>query len=92
MTLYFLKIFQGDEGVDKKEGLEVKSRDIGSSLSTPSKRKSKKKSEVPSAQTSSSSETNVHLGSSSCVHCLWHNSWEALLVSAAYAFCFCFSW
>jgi len=65
--LYFLKIFQGDEGVDKKEGLEVKSRDIGSSLSTPSKRKSKKKSEVPSAQTSSSSETNVQSGQDSPV-------------------------
>jgi len=34
----------------------------------------------------------VHLGSSSCVHCLWHSSWEALLVSAAYVFCFCYSW
>lgn len=31
----------------------------------------------------------VHLGSSSCVHCLWHNSWEALLVSAVYGFWFC---
>lgn len=55
-------MFQGDEGVDQKEGLEVKSRDIGSSLSIPSKRKSKKKSEVTSAQTSSSSETHVQTG------------------------------
>lgn len=56
---YFLIMFLG---VDQKEGLEVKSRDIdiGSSLSTPSKRKSKKKSEATStAQTSSSSETPV---------------------------------
>ena len=55
-------MFQGDEGVDQKEGLEVKSRDIGSSLSIPSKRKSKKKSEVTSGQTSSSSETHVQTG------------------------------
>lgn len=34
----------------------------------------------------------VHLWSSYCVHCLWHNSWEALLVWAAYVFCFCYSW
>lgn len=44
---------------EHEEGLEVKSRDIGSTISTPSKRKSKRKSEAPSAQTSSSSETHA---------------------------------
>lgn len=58
---------QGDEGVDQKEGLEVKSRDIGSILSSPSKRKSKKKSEVSSPQTSSASETHVQSGQVSSV-------------------------
>lgn len=53
-------VFQGEEGGpnDQKDGIDVKSRDIGSSISTPSKRRSKKKSEAAaaSAQTSSSSE------------------------------------
>ncbi|XP_027911837.1 putative leucine-rich repeat-containing protein DDB_G0290503 [Vigna unguiculata] len=53
---------KGDE-----EGLEVKSRDIGSNLSSPSKRKNKKKSEVPSVQTSSASETHVQSGHRSSV-------------------------
>ncbi|XLR58574.1 hypothetical protein S83_009246, partial [Arachis hypogaea] len=35
--------------------MEVKSRDIGSTISTPSKRKSKKKSEATTSQASSSS-------------------------------------
>lgn len=38
---------------------EVKSRDIGSSISTPSKRKSKKKTDATSPQTLSSAETHV---------------------------------
>lgn len=54
-------MLQGDGGspAEYKEGLEVKSRDIGSAISTPSKRKSKKKSETTSAQTLSSSETHT---------------------------------
>ncbi len=54
-------MLQGDGGssAEHKEGLEVKSRDIGSAISTPSKRKSKKKSEATSAQTSSSLETQT---------------------------------
>lgn len=54
-------MLQGDGGspAEYKEGLEVKSRDIGSAISTPSKRKSKKKSESTSAQTLSSSETHT---------------------------------
>ncbi|KAL4293077.1 hypothetical protein HN51_043567 [Arachis hypogaea] len=43
------------EGVEPKEEMEVKSRDIGSSISTPSKRKSKKKLEATTSQASSSS-------------------------------------
>lgn len=54
-------MLQGDRGspTEHEEGLEVKSRDIGSTISTPSKRKSKRKSEAPSAQTSSSSEMHA---------------------------------
>jgi hypothetical protein len=44
---------------EHKEGLEVKSRDIGSTISTPSKRKSKRKLEATSVQTSSSLETHA---------------------------------
>ena len=60
-------IFQGDEGgpIYQKDGLEVKSRDIGSNISTPSKRKSKKKSDVTSAQTSSSTEVHTSTGQGS---------------------------
>lgn len=55
-------------GVDQKDGLEVKSRDIGSSISSPSKRKSKKKSEATTAPTSSSSsETHVQTSQASPV-------------------------
>lgn len=39
--------------------MEVKSRDIGANISTPSKRKSKKKSEGSSTQTPSIAETHV---------------------------------
>lgn len=42
-----------------KEGLEVKSRDIGAAISSPSKRKSKKKSEAASAQALSSVEART---------------------------------
>ncbi|KAF8412706.1 hypothetical protein HHK36_000674 [Tetracentron sinense] len=42
-----------------KDGLEVKSRDLGSTISTPTKRKSKKKSEPASAQTSLASESHT---------------------------------
>lgn len=38
-----------------KDGIEVKSRDLGSTISTPSKRKSKKRTETVSPQASSSS-------------------------------------
>ena len=61
-------MFQRDEGADHKDELEVKSRDIGSSISTPSKRKSKKKSEAAASQTSSpSSETHIQTGQASPV-------------------------
>lgn len=49
----------GGSPAEHKEGLEVKSRDIGSAISTPSKRKSKRKSEATSVQTSSSLETHA---------------------------------
>jgi len=54
-------MLQGEEGADKKQALEVKSRDF--SISSPSKRKSKKKSETttPPASTSSS-ETHIQAG------------------------------
>lgn len=55
-------MLQGDANV---AGLEVKSRDIGSTISTPSKRKSKKKSEAALAQTSSSSEIHTHTAEAS---------------------------
>ncbi|KAF8390899.1 hypothetical protein HHK36_023198 [Tetracentron sinense] len=42
-----------------KDGLEVKSRDLGLTFSTPSKRKSKKKSEPTSAQTSLASVSHT---------------------------------
>lgn len=54
-------MLQGEEAVDKKDALEVKSRDF--SISSPSKRKSKKKSEATTPQTStSSSETHIQPG------------------------------
>nr|DAD43982.1 TPA_asm: hypothetical protein HUJ06_002212 [Nelumbo nucifera] len=48
---------QGDlrSPAEFKDGLEVKSRDLGSTISTPSKRKSKKKSDAASPQASPSS-------------------------------------
>lgn len=49
----------GSSQAELKDGLEVKSRDIGLTMSIPSKRKSKKKSEATPAQTSSSS-SEVH--------------------------------
>lgn len=55
-------MLQGDANV---AGLEVKSRDIGSTISTTSKRKSKKKSEAALAQTSSSSEIRTHAAEAS---------------------------
>ncbi|GMH25098.1 hypothetical protein Nepgr_026941 [Nepenthes gracilis] len=44
---------KGEKGssVKQDDGMELQSRDIGSSISTPTKRKSKKKSETSSAQT-----------------------------------------
>ena len=62
---YNLMLFQGEVGADQKDELEVKSRDIGSSISTPSKRKSKKKSEATTTPTSSSSETHVQTSQAS---------------------------
>jgi hypothetical protein len=57
-------MFQGEENVDKKDGLEVKSRDF--SIPSPSKRKSKKKSEATTGQaSSSSSETHIQTGQDS---------------------------
>ncbi|CBI34100.3 unnamed protein product, partial [Vitis vinifera] len=47
------------DGGSPSEGMEVKSRDIGLVTSTPSRRKSKKKSEGTSPQTSSSSEIHA---------------------------------
>ncbi|KAA8526157.1 hypothetical protein F0562_007743 [Nyssa sinensis] len=47
---------KADEG---SPAVEVKSRDIGSTISTPSKRRSKKKLEATPAQTSSSSDTHT---------------------------------
>jgi len=57
----YFAMLQRDGGSpgEHKEGLEVKSRDIGSTISTPSKRKSKRKSEATSVQTSSSLETHA---------------------------------
>jgi hypothetical protein len=52
-------MFQGEENFDKKDGLEVKSRDF--SIPSPSKRKSKKKSEATTAQASSSSSSETHI-------------------------------
>ncbi|XP_042504985.1 putative leucine-rich repeat-containing protein DDB_G0290503 isoform X2 [Macadamia integrifolia] len=55
---------QGDLGgpTALKDGLEVKSRDLGSTVSTPSKRKSKKRTETISPQATSSSglHTEIH--------------------------------
>ncbi|CAK9151471.1 unnamed protein product [Ilex paraguariensis] len=48
----------GSNLTELRDDIEVKSRDIGSTISTPSKRRSKKKAEVTSAQTSSSTVTN----------------------------------
>ena len=56
-------MLQGDGG--SVAGLEVKSRDIGSTVSTPSKRKSKKKSEATPVQTSSSSDIHTHTAEAS---------------------------
>ncbi|KAJ7959692.1 Myosin-11 isoform X1 [Quillaja saponaria] len=52
----------GVSPVDLKDGLEVKSRDFGPNISTPSKRKSKKKSEATSSQTSALSEIHSPTG------------------------------
>ncbi|KAF6172351.1 hypothetical protein GIB67_024973 [Kingdonia uniflora] len=56
-TIYLARWFfyKGNvgSGIELKDGVDVKSRDIGSMVSTPSKRKSKKRSE---AQASSSSQ------------------------------------
>jgi hypothetical protein len=49
----------GGSPAEPKEGLEVKSRDTGSTIFIPSKRKSKRKSEATSVQTSSSLETHA---------------------------------
>lgn len=43
----------GGSSTEPKEDVEVKSRDIGPMVSTPSKRKSKKKSEASTTQTAS---------------------------------------
>jgi hypothetical protein len=57
-------MFQGEENFDKKDVLEVKSRDF--SIPSPSKRKSKKKSEATTAQASSSSSaTHIQTGQDS---------------------------
>lgn len=48
----------GGSSTDPKEDVEVKSRDIGSMVSTPSKRKSKKKSEASATQ-AASTDTQV---------------------------------
>ena len=45
----------GASATETKDGIEVKSRDIGLTFSTPTKRKSKKKLEAASAQAPSSS-------------------------------------
>lgn len=60
-------MLQGDKGsaAELKDGLDVKSRDIGSTISTPSKRKSKKKLEATTAQTSSSSGNHAQTAESS---------------------------
>lgn len=60
----FLFLFLQDTGVGQtelKEGVAVKSRDIGSLISTPTKRRHKKKLDAASGQTSSSSETQTQI-------------------------------
>ena len=61
-----LQVDGGNAG-EVKDGLQVKSRDIGSPISTPSKRKSKKKLEATStaAQTSSTSQTHTQTAEAS---------------------------
>ncbi|KAJ8759706.1 hypothetical protein K2173_009807 [Erythroxylum novogranatense] len=53
------KLLKGDGGntAEHKDGIDVKSRDVGSTISTPIKRKIKKKLEAESAQTSSRVQT-----------------------------------
>ncbi|KAH7533609.1 hypothetical protein FEM48_Zijuj04G0149900 [Ziziphus jujuba var. spinosa] len=55
----------GGSAAELKDGLDVKSRDIGSTISTPSKRKSKKKLEATTAQASSSSGTQTQTAEAS---------------------------
>lgn len=55
----------GAGGNESKNGVEVKSRDIGSLVSTPSKRKSKKKLEAASSQISSADTQTQTSGDSS---------------------------
>ncbi|KAB5551583.1 hypothetical protein DKX38_008894 [Salix brachista] len=51
---------QGDgSSPSEQKGGEIKSRDIGAAISTPTKRKSKKKLEAASTQVSSPSETHT---------------------------------
>lgn len=57
----------GGSSNDQKDEVEVKSRDIGQMLSTPTKRKSKKKSEVSSTQPSSSEPQVQHIEGSSAL-------------------------
>ena len=55
-------VLQGNQGtpVELKDGMEVKSRDFELPVSTPSKRKSKKRSEAFSAAQTSSSPSENH--------------------------------
>ncbi|XP_019454298.1 PREDICTED: myosin-9-like [Lupinus angustifolius] len=50
---------QVDDGVDQKDDLEVKSRDIGSIISTPSIRSSKKNSEATTTETTTTETTTT---------------------------------
>ncbi|KAL4330333.1 Laminin-like protein [Arachis hypogaea] len=68
---------KGAEGVEPKEEMEVKSKNIGSSISTPSKRKSKKKSEATTSQASSSS-SEVHIQTTT-VHASSAMNFESIL-------------
>lgn len=53
------KLKEKVDGGNPSEPVEVKSRDIGSTFSAPTKRKSKKKSEATPSQASSSSKTEI---------------------------------
>ncbi|KAJ6300795.1 hypothetical protein OIU76_021567 [Salix suchowensis] len=49
----------GSNPAEQKDGVEIKSRDIGAAISTPTKRKSKKKLEAAAAQAPSTSQTHT---------------------------------